>query len=113
MSGIDPAIAERFETVLPNGTVSPAFIDARGRQVLMPGHIDPRVFAEQANALIALQALAGMLEDGCPLMEHTVQPREAIHRWARPEADAAGELSLEWNVAPGDEDVVPVTLAEA
>jgi hypothetical protein len=113
MATLDQTTIERFQTVLPNGTVSPAFIDARGRQVVMPGHIDPRAFADEANALIELQALVGMLENGCPLMGHTVKPHEVISRWARPEVDAGGELSLEWNVAPGDEDVVPVTLAEA
>lgn len=109
---VDQTIRERFETVFPDGTVSPAFIDARGRQVIMPGNIDPERFAQETNTLIRLSQGAGLLQEGAHLHGHVVYLRQVRTTIARPELDEDGQLLLDWNVRADEPGVIPVTLVE-
>lgn len=110
---IDQHTREHFETVLPDGSVSQAFIDAGGSRVIMPGRIEPQEFVQEANALIALSAEAGLLADDTKLFGRRLTARQVLHTVARPELDEIGLLVLDWNVVAGQPGVIDVTVVEA
>lgn len=116
---VPETVAERFETVLPDGSVFSAFIDARGRTVYMPGHVEPTVFAQEVDALIAVATAAGLIDETAQVYGCTVQPSGVRTRYALPTIDDDGELSLDWNtgedwhqVDAWDAGAVPVTYYE-
>lgn len=116
---IDETIRERFETVLPDGSVSAAFIDAGGRAAYMPGRVDPEAFAQEVDALIALSTAAGLVDEGVRAHGRTVQPRGVLTRHALPVIEADGTFELDWNtgadwhpVRADDAGAVPVTVYE-
>ncbi|WP_181273549.1 hypothetical protein [Brevibacterium oceani] len=116
---IDETIRERFETVLPDGSVSAAFIDGGGRSAFMPGHVDPQDFAQEVDALIALSTAAGLVDEDTRVHGRTVQPRGVVTRHALPTIGADGTFGLDWNtgadwhpVRADDAGAVPVTVYE-
>lgn len=116
---IPETIRERFETVLPDGTVSAASIDDSGRSAFMPGRIDDETFAEELNALLSLASAAGLIEDDSPAHGHTADPFAVMHRFAVPEIEVDGSLTLRWceifdgvEIVPTHEDAIAVTYYE-
>jgi hypothetical protein len=110
---IDQHTREYFETVLPDGSVSPAFIDAEGRYVAMPGLVDNNDFAQEANALLSMSTAAGLLEEDARLHGEIIDAQDVMHIHVRPELDESGQLSLDWNVVVGAPGVIEITMFEA
>lgn len=109
-----------FGTTFPDGTVTAGFIDARGKQIVFPGVIDPEIFADAANHLIQKSMVAGLLQDDTKLFGHTVLSAHVLHTEARVELDENDELVLDWNVGLDENRVptsdragiVPITMVE-